>query len=873
MRRGSSVIVEYFVRFPIWWFLEIAILFPFLLKKITLIWDDHFAVRLNLRMLFVPMFQDTTFLGRLLSLFFRTVRILIGTCAVFVVVIFTILSFCLWLLFPFLAFSLFGWSGMIIAVILMFLFYSVATFGKPKKVLSEFHDQGDPFLVSTNRVRFLLRDESVKPLSLFVKLWDYPNTKRLLQRLSLSEELLTSELSKKDEEEKFNQPMSTSTLLQEALEEARLAKARYIHEVHLLVALVRLNQELQRILAIYSLHLPQLRGAVKWLDKKLVNEHPPRIWDEDFEVQLLGGVNRGWTSRPTPTLDSFSRDLTKLAAKRRLPRVIGREKVVGDIIRILSRSKRDNVMLLGEPGCGKTTMVGGLAQKIIKGNAPESLLFKRVILLEVSSLLAGAKNVGEVGKRMQDIINEIVAAGNIILVIDEIHLLVESESEEAAAVFSALEPHLDTAEFNAIAATSFENYRKYIETNESFARVFQNVEVPEAGTGEAIEIVEEVAEEIEKEHKVTISYPAIEASVLLSQKYMHDRVLPDKAIDLLDEAAVTVTQKLRQGLVKKEDVANVVVSKTNIPVSSVTQEETQKLLHLEEMIHSRIIGQDEAVHTVADALRRARTGLRSEKRPIGVLLFLGPTGVGKTELSKVLSEVYFGSQDAMIRVDMSEYQTLESLNKLMGMKGMSEHDSVQGFLTDAVRRKPFSLVLLDELEKAHPDVLNVFLQVFEDGRLTDNFGNTVDFTNTIIIATSNAEAVYIQDAIRDGKIDDNMKHDLLEKLRKTFRPEFLNRFDGIVVFKPLTQEDVLKIAQLLIGEVKKRLSKQEIRLEVTEELVQEFAKRGYSPTYGARPLRRLIQDMLESTLAQDFLSGKMKKGTVVTLGMEIFHTS
>ncbi|HKZ34971.1 MAG TPA: ATP-dependent Clp protease ATP-binding subunit [Patescibacteria group bacterium] len=873
MKKGRSVVLDFFVRFPIWWFLEIAIFSPSLLKKITLIWDDHFSVRLNLRMLFIPMFQDTTFVGRLLSLFFRTVRILIGTCVVFVVVVASLLTFCLWLLFPFLAFSVYGWRGLLIAVIAMFLFYSFVTYGKPKKVLSEFHDQEDPFVVSTNRVRFLLRGESVKPLSLFVKLWDYPNIKLLLRKLSLSEELLVNELSKKDVEEKFNQPISTSTLLQEALEEARLTKARYIHEVHLLVALVRLNQELQRILAIYTLHLPQVRGAVQWLEKKLVNEHPPRIWDEDFEVKLLGGVNRGWTSRPTPTLDSFSRDLTKLAVKRRLPKVIGREKVVGDIIRILSRSKRDNVMLLGEPGCGKTTMVGGLAQKIIEGNAPDSLLFKRVILLEVSSLLAGAKNVGEVGKRILEIINEIVAAGNIILFIDEIHLLVESESEEAAAVFSALEPHLDTAEFNAIAATSFENYRKYIETNESFARVFQNVEVLEASTEEAIEIVEEVAEEIEKEHKVTISYPAVEAAVLLSQKYMHDRVLPDKAIDLLDEAAVTVTQKQAQGLVKKEDVANVVVSKTNIPVSSVTQEEVQKLLHLEEMIHSRIIGQDEAVRTVSDALRRARTGLRSEKRPIGVLLFLGPTGVGKTELSKVLSEVYFGSQDAMIRVDMSEYQTLESINKLMGMKGMNEHDSVQGFFTDAVRRKPFSLILLDELEKAHSDVLNVFLQVFEDGRLTDNFGNTVDFTNTIIIATSNAEAVFIQDTIRDGKIADTMKHELLEKLRKTFRPEFLNRFDGIVVFKPLTQEDVLKIAQLLIDDVKKRLSKQEIRLEVTEELIQEFAKRGYSPMYGARPLRRLIQDTLESTLAQDFLSGKIKKGTVVTLGMEIFHTS
>lgn len=635
----------------------------------------------------------------------------------------------------------------------------------------------------------------------------------------------------------------------------------------------------------------------------------------------------------TPTLDSLARDLTAIAREGSLDPVIGRSKEIQRVIEVLSRRTKNNPVLIGEPGVGKTAIAEGLAQQIVNNEVPEILRDKRVMTLDMGTVVAGTKYRGEFEDRLKKVMDEIRQAGNIILFIDELHTLIGAGGAEGAIDASnILKPSLARGELQCIGATTLDEYRKYIEKDAALERRFQPIQVDEPTAEESILILKGLRDRYEAHHRVSITDEAIDAAVKLSDRYISDRFLPDKAIDLIDEAGSKVRlrsfttppnlkelemkleevrkekdasvqsqefekaaslrdteQRLREQLeetkktwkekqgqenseVTVEDIAMVVASWTGIPVSRLAQKETDKLLNMEQILHNRVIGQDEAVVAVAKAVRRARAGLKDPKRPIGSFVFLGPTGVGKTELARALAESIFGDEDAMIRIDMSEYMEKHSTSRLVGSPPGYVGYEEGGQLTEKVRRKPYSVVLLDEIEKAHPDVFNILLQVLEDGRLTDSKGRTVDFRNTILIMTSNVGAselkrnkyvgFNVQDEAQDYK---DMKGKVMSELKKAFRPEFLNRIDEIIVFHSLEKKHIKEIVTLMADQLMKRLAEQDLVLELTDAAQDKIADEGFDPEYGARPLRRAIQKHVEDRLSEELLRGTIEKGQKVVL--------
>ncbi|MBI4092557.1 MAG: ATP-dependent Clp protease ATP-binding subunit [Candidatus Kerfeldbacteria bacterium] len=579
------------------------------------------------------------------------------------------------------------------------------------------------------------------------------------------------------------------------------------------------------------------------------------------------GMDRAMTAAATPVLENFSTDLTQHARRGTLPLILDRERETEDVFRVVE-SGRHNVILVGEKGVGTTSLLQALAERMAAEDVPEVLQDKRLVQLSVSQLVSGAGGTGELENRLQEIILEIVRAGNVVLAIEDIHELVgvSSVSGQSLDLASILSKVLESRRFVALATTTLEGYRQYIEPSALFT-TFEKVDIQEVTPEVAIQILESKAGAVEARHKVFFSYLAIEKIVNMSIRYIHDRRLPEKALTLLEEvAAYTRAAKGANAAVSAEDAAAVISRRTNVNVAAVTTDEATKLLQLEQRMHERMVGQDHAVQAVANALRRSRAELRDPKRPVAVFLFLGPTGVGKTELAKTVAETYFGDEQNMIRLDMSEYQEPSSLARLLGAAPGYGGATAGGYLTEAVRKNPFSLILLDELEKAHPDVLNVFLQVFDDGRLTDSNGRTVDFTNAIIIATSNAGTDVIQQRMKEGQGIDRIRTELIENvLGRYFRPEFLNRFDEIIVFAPLQQEEIMKIAGLLIGKIAQQLANRGIVLRATPEAVRELAVAGFDPIFGARPLRRVLQERVDNALATYLLTGKLGRRDVAVL--------
>lgn len=707
-----------------------------------------------------------------------------------------------------------------------------------------------------------------------------------------------------------------------SMDEARKLGHSYVGTEHILLGLIREGEGVAaRVLNNLGVSLNKARQQV---------------------LQLLGSNESGGhpgstsVSANTPTLDSLARDLTVVAKEGSLDPVIGRSKEIQRVIEVLSRRTKNNPVLIGEPGVGKTAIAEGLAQQIVNNEVPEILRDKRVMTLDMGTVVAGTKYRGEFEDRLKKVMDEIRQAGNIILFIDELHTLIGAGGAEGAIDASnILKPSLARGELQCIGATTLDEYRKYIEKDAALERRFQPIRVDEPTAEESVQILQGLRDRYEAHHRVTITDEAIEAAVKLSDRYISDRFLPDKAIDLIDEAGSKVRlrsyttppnlkelelkleevrkekdaavqsqefekaaslrdteQRLREQLdetkkswkeqqgkenseVTVEDIAHVVSSWTGVPVSKLAQTETQKLLNLEEILHSRVIGQEEAVKAVSKAVRRARAGLKDPKRPNGSFIFLGPTGVGKTELARALAEVMFGDEDAMIRIDMSEYMEKHSTSRLVGSPPGYVGYEEGGQLTEKVRRKPYSVVLLDEIEKAHPDVFNILLQVLEDGRLTDSKGRTVDFRNTVLIMTSNvgAEALkrnkYVGFNIQDGEQDyKDMKSKVMEELKKAFRPEFLNRIDEIIVFHSLEKKHLQEIVSLLSDQLVKRLNEQDIQLELTAAAKEKISEEGYDPEYGARPLRRAIQKHIEDRLSEELLKGTLLTGHHVIIDVD-----
>ncbi len=639
----------------------------------------------------------------------------------------------------------------------------------------------------------------------------------------------------------------------------------------------------------------------------------------------------------TPSLKRFSRDLTELAARGELDPVIGRDTEIQRIMQILIRRTKNNPVLIGEPGVGKSAVVEGLAQRIEQGNVPEMLIGKKVLSLDLSSMVAGSKYRGEFEERIKKCLDEIRKAKDIILFIDEIHTIVGAGAAEGSLdAANILKPALARGEIQCIGATTLDEYRKHIEKDAALERRFQPVQVGEPGTEEALAILKGLRDRYEAHHKLHITDAALEAAVHLADRYITDRFLPDKAIDLMDEAASRVriqsytappdvkaqeqqlaslviekkdaiahqdfekaanlrdqerilrsdiehkreawTQKQAKArdVVTEEDIAQIVSSWTGIPAQRMTQTEADKLMHLEESLHKRLIGQEEAVSAVARAIRRARAGLKDPRRPIGSFLFLGPTGVGKTELCRALGEAMFGDENAVIRIDMSEFMEKFTVSRLIGAAPGYVGYEEGGQLTEAVRRRPYSVVLLDEIEKAHPDVFNILLQILEDGRLTDNTGRTISFKNTIIVMTSNAGAHQIMETrslgfgartTADLRNYEMMKDAVMKEVKEVFRPEFVNRLDELIVFHSLSEENIHDITRLMLGQVAELLKERNVALTWDEEVVSYLAKTGYDPKFGARPLRRLIQRTVEDTISEEMLLGHVRLGETLRLHM------
>ncbi len=719
----------------------------------------------------------------------------------------------------------------------------------------------------------------------------------------------------------FGYTPRTKNVIEYSLVEAKSLNHNYVGTEHLLLALVRERASVAaRILIDMGVDLKALRD------------------------RLIGGMReegsgngKSPTGGKTPKLDKFGRDLTQAAREGELDPVIGRQKEIERVIQILSRRTKNNPVLIGEPGVGKTAIAEGLAQRIVDGSIPELLRDRRVVMLDLSGMIAGTKYRGEFEQRLKDAMEEIQKAGNIILFIDELHTIIGAGAAEGAIdAANILKPALARGEIQAVGATTLDEYRKHVEKDAALERRFQPVMVGEPTREESIEILKGLRDRYEAHHKVRITDEAIKAAVYLSDRYISDRFLPDKAIDLLDEAAsrlrimtFTAPPDMKQledkladirkakdeavnnqnfekaaelrdrerealqeidrrreswekerntedNVVGEEEIAQIVSSWVSIPVQKITEGESERLMHLEDVLHTRVIGQEEAVTAVAKAVRRARAGLKDPKRPIGSFVFLGPTGVGKTELSKALGEALFGDEDSLIRMDMSEYMEKHSVSKLVGSPPGYVGFDEGGQLTEKVRRKPYSIVLLDEVEKAHPDVFNILLQIMEDGRLTDSKGRTVDFRNTVIIMTSNIGAAAAQNTaalgfgnLKSGSQDyDRMKERMLEELKKTFRPEFLNRIDEVVVFHALEQAHTRKIVDLMLEKVAARLKEKDIHIEITDAARDFLAREGFDPHYGARPLRRAIQRTVEDGLSEEILSGRIKLGDNVLAEVE-----
>ncbi|STY71606.1 Negative regulator of genetic competence ClpC/MecB [Megamonas hypermegale] len=734
------------------------------------------------------------------------------------------------------------------------------------------------------------------------------------------------------ETEEIGYSPEAKTIMEYAVEQAQALGHDYIGTEHILLGIIYDTESIAcEILISLGADLDIIHDAIlDLLNEDTLNNMPKlNVFKENKAPKKDNNTkdNKQKNNSATPLLDKYGRDLNILAQEEKIDPVIGRNREIERVIQILSRRTKNNPILIGEPGVGKTAVTEGLAQRLINGNIPKVLASKRIISLNMASLVAGTKYRGDFEDRLKKIIDEIIENKNIILFIDEMHTLVGAGAAEGSMdAANILKPALSRGEIQVIGATTLKEYKKYIEKDSALERRFQTIMVNEPSAEDAISILKGIRNKYEEFHCAKITDEAIKAAVKISQRYITDRFLPDKAIDLMDEAAAKVrlktvniptnisqleqkiqdlkkakekaidnqdyelaatirdqeiqikeelataktaweTQNNAQIAVTEEDIADVATLWTGIPVKRLVAKEADRLLHIEDIIHKRVVGQNEGVNAVAKAIRRARAGLKDPKRPIGSFLFLGPTGVGKTELARSLAEAIFGDESAMIRFDMSEYMEKHTVSRMLGAPpGYIGYDE-GGLLTDAVRRKPYAVILLDEIEKAHPDIFNILLQVLDDGRLTDSQGRTVDFKNTVIIMTSNAGAFKLQPqktntmgfAVNEDKqIKQNAKKIVMDEVKRQFKPEFLNRIDEIIIFEPLTDKELTQIVTLLLNDVQKRLAEMDIELIIKDEVKSYLLKHGTDTIYGARPLKRAVQRYLQDPLAEQLLQKNIK---------------
>lgn len=821
------------------WYLD-SISFSILTwRNLILFLEEDLAVGLMWKLIFTPLFQDSSAVGRVLSFIFRTGRIILGLFAFLIATLLVFAMEVLWLVLPVMAFAD---TPPYISRVLLFVglgLFLIDIFTHPHKKVWSFGSAQD-------KQKDFWDCSTIKKEDL--------SFKKLLQSREVADLLLNLEIQLK------YVPAFEITSAEEtgkkAFELAKFCGSEYLGPNHFFVAAIESMPDIENFLLKLELTKADFEETLKYLEKKKETWRRVYIWDDDFTVRHLKGVNRGWLGTPTPTLDLVGNDLTRQATSKGFADLIRESGILQDVVNILSQQTGRNVILVGSPGSGKTAMLKFLAKQIVSGDAPEALATKRLVLLDLTKLLSGINTQGELAERIKAIFEEVGFSQNIIIAIEEIHELGMGEVGSSLNLFSLMQAYFESDTFQFIGTTEAANYSKVLEKNGSFARIFRKIELLPASPADTLKILEYRAIESERKDKIKITFVALKTAVEFAQKFIYDRVLPDSAISILKES---LTQSVNRW-VTKDIVKKVISERVKVPLMEVGTAEKLKLLNLEEEIHKRLIDQEQAVKVVADTLRRSVTGLREEARPIGSFLFVGPTGAGKTELAKTLADVYFKPPGAYIRFDMSEYQNPESVNRLIG------GENQEGQLTEAVRQRPYALLLLDEFEKADPKILTLFLQVLEDGRLTDSSGRMIVFTNTIIIATSNAGSLTIAQGLESGKNFIEIDKQINEELLKVFKPELVNRFDEVVLFKPLSPGDLQKIVKIKLATLQKQMKEKGYLIEFDESLIGEFAKRGFDPVMGARPLRRLLQDTLEAKLSRLILENKLIKG-------QMFHAT
>ncbi|MDO8498195.1 MAG: ATP-dependent Clp protease ATP-binding subunit [bacterium] len=826
------------------WYPESLVVFLRVWRNSLQYLEEDLAVGLMFKLLFAPLFHDSTITGRMLSFFFRGSRIVMGGFAFIFTTIFIFIVGLYWFLLPVLVFFLKDYlallsQGLIFSGVVLFVNHLLSHPHKKiwqvKKVEGVW--QASFVKRSDLKAEKLLKSEGVKNLALYLE-----QTLEGLNKLSLQ--------------------CPEKEVLQKVWELGRNLKVPYLKPEHFFVATLMSTPGIEGQLEKLGLQVEDFVDTVDFFQRRTREWRMVPLWDEDFRVKHLRGVNRGWLGVPTPGLDSVSEDLTRKAAGEYIPDFVGRTHEVAQVMSILSMEKGRNVVLVGEPGAGRSALVNYLAKVIVSGDAPQALATKRLMRLDLTKLLTGVQTQGELAAKVKEVFEEASFSGNIIVFVDEIQDMGIGEAATSFNLYSLMLPYIESEDFQFLATTEPSNFTRILEKNGALVRLFTKIELPPATEIETVDILKNQAIIHERYRKVKTTLLAIKEMAHLAKEYLHERVMPDAALQVFEECLAVA----QDGWINRPVVEKVVKERVNVPIGEVEGQQKTQLLNLERIIHQTMVDQVEAVEAVAKALRRSAAQLRDKNRPIGSFLFVGPTGVGKTELAKILAQTYFQGRGNFYRLDMSEYQTAEAISRLIG------DTNNEGLLTQEVRNKPYTLILLDEFEKADSKILTLFLQVLDDGRLTSGSGRTVDFTNTIIIATSNAASLTIAKGLGTGMSYEALKKQVSGELLTIFKPELINRFDDVVLFKPLSPSDLQQVVQIKLAGLQKQLKEQGFEVDFDSGLIQALAQKGYDPVLGARPLRRLIQDTLEARLSVMILENKLPKGEKFIASQQLLNS-